>query len=494
MDLVGLSILLIFLAVIISASLEKTDKVVAAITGGIAVYLILSIIEGLSFEEITHFIDFRVLLTIFGFMIIVEASKESGIFHFISIRAIKLSRGDPIFLFIILCIMTAILAMFITAMAAIIIIGTLTITISRVLKIDPTPLLLAEAIIVDVGGMLFPFSSIPNIIIAQEAELSVSFFFFNTLPFVLMSLMFSTWFLLRELRMKIGYVDPLRRMLVLEVNEWIFIPDVKIFQKSAVLFISIIIALIVIPQTYLVAIIGALLFLVISGLKVEDVIKGIDWGTLIFFSGIYIIVGAMEHKGLLREAGIFLGKISMGNPILGSLMILWVVGLLSSIVDNVAIAIAFIPIIRAMAETAGLGPLIEIFWLALILGTNLGGNILPYGAPTTILAMGIGHRYGRSFEPREFVKIGSRWGIYNLALATGYLMLRLITSILIELVGLLLLTVIITLAITLLALVIIEKKIGLKAFYRLLKKRYIELKSRIRKLLTHCRKTRTSPY
>ena len=489
MDVVSLAILAVFLIIITLASLEKMEKAVLALIGIITVYLILNLSEGISFDEMIHFIDFKVLVTILGFMIIVEASKESGLFHFISLRTVKISGGEPVQLFIVLCIITSILAMFLTAMATMIIIGTLTITIARMLKIDPAPYLLAEAIIVDVGGMAFPFSQIANIIISQGVGLSLVFFIINVLPFVLISFIFSLWYLSRQLKTRLGFVDPLRKMLILEANEWIFVPDIKVFKRTAIIFAGIIIGLIIIPEIYIVAMGGATLFLLASGVKPEEIFNGIDWSTLFFFSGLYIIVGAMEHKGLLHEAGAALASFTMGNILVATVLILWIVGLLSCVVDNVAIAIAFIPIVKAMAETSGLGVLIDILWLAMILGTNLGGNILPYGAPTTILAMGIGKKYGRGFKPKDFFKIGSIWGISNLGLATLYLLVRLYIGLLIEIIGWQIIMVSTTVMIAISVILVIYRKIGLKALKlgisRTLKKLKRSIINLINKFFTH---------
>lgn len=425
MDLIGLSTIVIFVAIIVLASLEKLEKSILALIGITLIYLIFSTFEHLTFKDIIEFIDFTVLVTILGFMIIVEASKGSGLFHFVSLRTVKLSKGDPYILFIILCTITAIMATFLTAMATMIIIGTLTITITRMLKIDPAPYILAEAIIVDVGGMTLPFSQIANIIISQTVGLSLIFFVINILPFVLLSFVYTIWFLFRRLKRNIGLVDPRRKMLIMEVNEWIFVPDMKVFKRSAIIFGMIIVALVTIPQIFIVALVGAIVFLIASGVKTEEIFSHIDWNTLIFFTGLYVIVGAMEHKGILHEAGVALGQLTMGNIFVSSILILWVVGVLSGLIDNVAIALSFIPIIYAMGEVSNLGPLIQILWIAMLFGTNLGGNLFPYGSPTTILAMGLSKKHGTTFDMKTFMKLGSTWGIGNLIIATIYLAAKL---------------------------------------------------------------------
>ncbi len=464
MDISSLAIVALFVIIIVLASLEKVDKAVLALIGIILTYLILNFSEAIGFNEIFHFIDYKVLITIFGFMVIVEASRESGLFQFVSMRTVKLSGGEPVQLFITLCVITTIMAMFMTAMATMIIVGTLTITIARMLKIDPSPYLLAEAIIVDVGGMALPFSQIGNIIISQGVGLSLIFFVINVMPFVLISFIFSIWYLSRSLKGKLGIVDPLRKMLILEANEWILVPDINVFKRSIFIFAGVIFGLIIFPEIYIVAVAGATVFLLASGVHPEDVLKRIDWATLIFFTALYIIVGAMEHKGLLHEVGVALGNLTGGEITFASIFVLWIVGLLSCAVDNVAIAIAFIPIVKSMAEASGLGPLINILWISMILGTNLGGNILPYGSPTTILAMGVSKKHGYSFSVSDFFKLGSVWGFSNLALASIYIVLRLYISILVQKIGMTLIILVTSITIILAFLLAIYYKIGLRKF------------------------------
>ena len=423
MDAVALAIIVIFVLVLLSVSLEKMDKAVAALLGAISVYLLLTKIDNLTFEEVIRFIDFKVIIFIMSFSIIVVSAREAGLFHYIALRAVKLSKGDPIRLFVILCLITTILAMFATAMATIIIMSILTITIARMLKIDPVPYLLAEAIIVDVGGMTFLFSSAPNIILAEKAHLSFTFFVVNTAPFVLIMVIFTIWYLLRVMRLRLGYIDPLRKTLIAEIDEWIFIKDVKVFQKSALIFAGTIVGLTLIPEFYIAALIGAILMLLLSGIDVGEALRGVDWETILFFAGLYIIVGGLEHKGILHEVGHALGELIPSEPILMAIIILWIVGLSSGVIDNVPVTLTFASIIKTMTETAGITENIFIIWTAMIFGTNLGGNLFPYGAPTTVLAMGIGEKFGARFKPIDFIKIGTRWTILSLIIATGYLLL-----------------------------------------------------------------------
>jgi len=423
-DPVALAIVIIFGLVILSVSLEKANKAVAALFGAVLVYLLLAKIENLTFEDVIRFIDFKVIVFLMGFSIIVVSAREAGLFHYIALRAVKLSKGEPIRLFIILCLLTTILAMFATAMATIIVMGILTITIARMLKVDPVPYLLAEAIIVDVGGMTFLFSSAPNIILAQKAGLSFAFFAINTAPFVLIMVVFTIWYLLRLMKLRLGYVDPVRKILIAEIDEWIFIEDIRVFQKSSIIFAGTILGLILIPEFHIVALTGAILMLTLSGIDVGEALRSLDWETILFFCGLYVIVGGLEHKGILHEVGHILGELTPSDPILMSVMILWIVGLSSGVIDNVPVTLTFASIVKTMAETAGLTAYMDIIWTAMIFGTNLGGNLFPYGSPTTVLAMGIGEKSGEGFKPVEFMKVGTKWTFLSLALATAYLLAR----------------------------------------------------------------------
>jgi len=444
------------------------NRAVISLLGAIIVNFLMLFYRGLSPDEILLFIDYRVLIAIIGISIIVEVTRESGVFHYIAIKAVKLSKGEPIPLLIILCLMSYLLAMIATAIVAIIIMGTLTIAISRILRINPVPYLIAEAIVVDVGGMTLLFSSIPNIILSQTVGLSLGLFLKYIVPFSIISLVLSILLLNNKFKYTLDQPDELRKALLLEFDEWALVRNRQIFYRSAFLFTAVIAGLLLYRDVALVAITGAVLMMAITGIEVDEVLRRVDWETILFFSGLFIIVGGLEYEGVLEELGHALAILTGGNIVLMSLIVLWLVGLLSGVIDNVPIVLAFIPVIKALLETSGAAYFADLIWATMILATNIGGNLLPYGAPTTVLAMGIGKKAGRPFRAKEFIAVGPIWTILNLVIATFYILGMLYLGLIITAIGLLPVTIIVSLMIIGSLIFVIYRYIGFDRVYTIL--------------------------
>ena len=425
----GILILIIFIAVIVIATLEKMNRALVSLIGAMLVYVLLTRIRGLYPDDIVFFIDFNVLIAVIGISIIVEVNRETGLFHFIAIKAVKLSKGDSHPLFLILALMTFVLSAFTASIATIIIMGTLTIAISRILRIDPTSFLLAEAILVDTGGMIFMFSSLPNLILAEKVNLSPGFFLQYIFPYAMISLAVSLFFFYNSLKPTLEEADIIRKASLMELDEWIFVKDKSVFIRSIIIFSVTIVGFFVFSRELaLVALAGGATLLILTGLPIEDTLRKIDWETIFFFAGLFIIVGGLEYEGFLEELGRILGEFIGRNVLLATLLILWVVGLLSGVIDNIPITIAFIPVISTLIKYSGLERFAPLLWASIVIATNVGGNLTPYGSPTTVLMFGLSKRRGYPVPPKKFMGIGFKWTILNMGIGSIYIACLLYTS------------------------------------------------------------------
>lgn len=463
-------ILLIFIAVMVIATSEKMNRALISLIGAMLVYFLLTRLRGLHFEEIIMFIDFDVLIAVIGISIIVEVNRETGLFHFIAIKAAKISKGESIPLFLILALTTFILSAFTASIATIIIMGTLTIAISRTLRIDPTPFLLTEAILVDVGGMIFMFSSLPNLILAEKVGLSPLFFAKYIFPYAIISLLASLFFFHKLLGPEIGEADIIRKASLIELNEWIFVKDKDIFIRSAIIFLITIVGFFVFSQELaLVALAGGIALLILTGLPIEDTLRRIDWETIFFFAGLFVIVGALDYEGFLKELGRLLGLYLGRNPLLAALLLLWVVGLLSGIIDNIPITLAFIPVINSLIKYSGLEAYASLLWVAIIIATNVGGNLTPYGSPTTVLMLGLSKRRGFPVHSKKFMELGIKWTLLNMGIGSIYIALIIFIEYLVGLLGWLLVAIFIIIFVIIGIIVIIYLTIGLRRWIELTK-------------------------
>ena len=419
--LLGWIFLAVFVTIIILISIGKVEESIAALLGGSFMGLILMFYEGVPFEKIIEFANFKVLLAFLGIMIIVQISIESGIFHLIAIKAVKMTKSDPLKLFIVLNFMAAMIALFISALAAIIIIGSLTIMVAKTLKTDPEPYMISEAIMVDIGalGLMFSF---PAIIMTQLVQLDLIFFLEYTLPFTLFAVPLSIIFLYKRLSTYIKPVSERRKILLMEFDEWSLVPSKRAFYTTGIMLTIILILMLTIQMLYIVAFIGSLIMLFISGLDPEEVFEKLPWNQVFFIAGLSVMVEAINHEGVLEVIGEVLAETFGQNLLLLLIVILWVASLLSGAIDNIPVVLTFVPIIQTIALIKGIPESdLFIFWATLLIATNVGGNIQTYGSSTTILAKGITEASKYKFSTSLFFKIGREWTISHLIIGTLYI-------------------------------------------------------------------------
>ena len=435
--LLGWIFLAVFVTIIVLISLGKLEESIAALLGGSFMGLVLMFYEGVSFEKIIEFANFKVLLAFLGIMIIVQISIESGIFHLIAIKAVKMSKSDPLKLFIVLNFMAAIIALFISALAAIIIIGSLTIMIAKTLKTDPEPYMISEAIMVDIGslGLMFSF---PAIIMTQIVHLDILFFLEYTFPFMLFAAPLSIIFLNKKLSMYIKPVSERRKLLLMEFDEWSLVPSKRAFYSTGIMLSIILILMLTIQMLYIVAFIGSLIMLFISGLDPEEVFEKLPWNQVFFIAGLSVMVEAINHEGVLAIVGEALANAFSENILLLLIVILWVTGILSGIIDNIPVVLTFIPIIKTIAVISNISEeTLFIFWAALLIAAVIGGDFQTYGSSSAILAKGITESSGYRFSTSLFFKIGREWTLLNLSLGTIYITVLYFREALISKIGLL---------------------------------------------------------
>ncbi len=422
-------LLVTFLIILILVTLEKIEKVVGGVLGAVIVFLILFLTERFLITDIIEFIDFGVILTILGIFVSVEAISESGFFQWLAIKGIKATKGHSTFLFVLLCFVASILTGFITAIASMIIVGALTVDIAKILDIDPTPYLTAEAITVNCGTLLTPIASIPNIIVLGEIEeASFGFYAVNLAPISLL-LITSTVFILLKLTERLEEPSDERRAFLMEFNSWVVVPNRPLFNESAILFIAMTVSLIILPNLFplvklwFVAVLFMLIFLALPETNGGELIKNIEWGTIFFLIGLFVMVEGLAHKGLLLQAAEGMRQIIGGNRLLSILIILSFSFFASGVIDNIAVTIALLPILSHLLNIPALQAINNILISTLIIGANLGGNLTPMASPTTVLAMSISKKSDYELTPRKFIKIGFPTTMIQLFIATAYLLL-----------------------------------------------------------------------
>jgi Na+/H+ antiporter NhaD/arsenite permease-like protein len=416
-----------FMGVIILILTERLNRAIAALTGATITYFVLIFIERMKFSVIVDllfgteddgFVNLHSLILIIGMMFIVSISNEAGLFQFLAIKLIKLSKGKPIRLMIILCLLCVFISAILNNILAVIILIPLTITVSRILNIDPTPYILTEAIIVNLGGSIFLISSIPNILIATYAGITFLEFFLNvgliSLIILIFTLLYFVFLYKKEL------VIPKEGVSVLgEFNVWNLVQNKPLMYECIVALSVLMVLFIIIPSSIItpdmIALSIALTLIILSRLEPKDLISKIDYELIFYLLGIFIIAGALEALGLLAIIGRELSGLGGGDLLIQMILILWISAFLSSTIDNIPITKILIPVIGTMSSN-GSTPNKNQLYYSLAIGANWGDNLTPLG--DNILVMNISEQHKRSLSFKLFFKLGFSTTIYQLAIVT----------------------------------------------------------------------------
>lgn len=341
-------------------------------------------------------INWSTIVFILGMMIMVEGMAKAGFFRWLCMKLAKLVHYKPIPLFITFMIMSALLAMFIDSITVILFLAAVTVELAKLLKFDPVPMILSEIFCANLGGSATMCGDPPNIIIGTSLSYSFSDFLTNTGLMAGISLflvVFYFFFVFRKelLQEEAEAVNPTTLPDPKEI-----ITNRNDFIVSCVIFACAVIMLITHAQTGLtVALIGtviAIFTLVTSGKDAIKLLKKVDYDTLLFFVGLFIVVGGLEQTGVLEIIAKYIGEISGGNLKLMVAIILWISAFASAFVDNIPFAATMIPVIKSLAATQGVD-LQTLAW-ALSMGTDIGGSATPIGASANVVGTSVAAKNG----------------------------------------------------------------------------------------------------
>ncbi len=409
---IALLAILVFLFTYALIITEFVNKTTAALLGAMLV-VFLGVLDE---HEALAAIDFSTIITVIGILTIVAVVRRSGFFNYFALKSVKLTRGNPRTLMALLCVLSFAMASIINAVTTIIILGSLTVLVCRQLRIPLPQFLMAEALMADVGGTMFPISSIPNIMVSTTAKFGFSDFFANMVPLALILVPVSIVFFIRYFDIP----DLRKSYLFFDENE--AIKDRELFVKSGLLLVFIMLVFVFGDKLGLsidvIAIGGAVLALLLSGMEPDSVLKEMQWGTVFFFVGLFIVIGGLGKAGVLATVARIAGP-WVANPNAGILAFLLITGIFSGIMDEVSLTAAVLPIIKGLAAFTNPVPL---YW-ALIVSANIGGNATPIGAVSSVLAMGIAREEGTPIDFREFLKVGLTLTAIQMAISGLYLLL-----------------------------------------------------------------------
>jgi Na+/H+ antiporter NhaD/arsenite permease-like protein len=419
MDQIQILFLLIYLLTLLLSATEIVPMSIGALIGALLTIVFGLLYNVFEYDQAAGFIDVRLIGLLLGVMIVVEVARRSGLFRFGALYAIKLSKGNPARLFVFICVVSAAVSMFLSDPMAMLLIAAAMATITKLLRYDPVPYFISAMIMINLGGTSTLIGSVANMIIGLEAGLNFSDFI-SYLALGEIALWGLTIFLLYILfKSRLGKKKELP-----EYNPWESIEDKKLFYRSILILVLLIVLFLGLenfenigPEA--VALGCAILALAVSSLDPGEIFKKLDWETIFFLAGFMVVVRGVESTGILTEISTQLFQIFGGNTLTASMTTLWLSGITSAIVSNMAVAITFIPMISGVYGSGS-----AAIWSALVLGSNLGGATTPLSGTVAIMAIGALKREGLSMSFSEFAKIGIIISVLQLGFASIYLFVR----------------------------------------------------------------------
>lgn len=410
--------LLIFSLTYLLFMTKMVHKAVAALLGAM-----LMVAYGIvPYEEVGQVIDFKTLTVVVGMMITLNVIKGSGLFEYLAIKAAKITKGEPVQLMVMFVVLAVILPAFFSNVISILILGSLLYTICKKLHLDFKSYLLMVTLAVNIGGLLTPISSLPNIMISSVTGLGFSDFFKVMFPLgvilTIVSIIFFRFVFKKAFSEKISKSE---RGALMNLDENEEIKDHKLFIRSVIILIGIIVMFLAQDITGIgneaVAIGGAIIMLLLSSKDPEQMISEVQWSTIAFFIGLFVVVGGVEHVGLLETASSFIAEY-VHEPITAVLTIISSASFVSSVVDNIPVTAILLPIVKNLNVFLHLSS--PALYFAIVTGAALGGNITPVGSPSGVIAMGIAEKYKKKIKFGEFMMIGGTLSIIHIVIAAIY--------------------------------------------------------------------------
>ena len=403
---------------------ERIHKTAAALAGG----LLMIAFRILDQEEAFAAIDFNVIFLLVGMMIIANTLGKTGAFQWLAIRAAKLAKGNPIRILLFMAVITAVASAFLDNVTTVVLMAPLSIFVASILEVNAVPFLLTLIMASNIGGTATLIGDPPNIIIASGADLNFLDFLAHLTPVILLILavfLVMVFFLFRrQLQTR-----PELQQRIMELDEGEVLTDRSLLHKSlAILALVVIGFLLHGPLDYepaTVALAGATTLIIVGRQHPREALLGVEWPTIFFFVGLFMVVGGVEHAGLLEDVGQRIADASGDNLSAATMLTLWPGAILSGIVDNIPFTAAMIPVVDEVSQQlkvsgSGSNPL----WWALALGAGLGGNFTVVAASANVYVIGVAERAGYRVTFVQFLRYSVLVTMVSLVIATVYVWLR----------------------------------------------------------------------
>ncbi len=419
----AVAVTLAFIAAYTLIATERIHRVAAALTGAAAMVVVGAADIQSAFADPDTGIDWNVICLLLGMMIIVSVIKQTGVFEFVAIWSAKRARGRPFHVMVQLIVVTAVASSLLDNVTTVLLVAPVTLLVCERLECDPVPFLIAEVFASNVGGAGTLIGDPPNIIIGSRAGLDFNAFLINLGPIaallvvVLIGLCWLFWG--RKLRVDAEAVEA-----IMALDEFEAISDRKLLARSltvlGLVMVGFTLHSVLDVEPAMVALLGAGAVVALSGLPPRTYLEEVEWGTLVFFMGLFVMVGALVKAGVITAVGQWLADVVGQQVFLAGSVLLFASGALSAVVDNIPYVATVSPIVAKLAAVPGGDSL----WWALALGAGLGGNATAVGASANVVIIGIAARNSHPISFWEFTRYGLVVAAVTLVLAWVYWALR----------------------------------------------------------------------
>ena len=420
MDVSQIVAVAVFVVVMITIMTEKLHRSLAAITGA----MIVLALHVMPFDAAMEHIDFNTLGVLLGMMLFVSVVKLSGVFEFLAIKCARLAKGDPWKIMLLFVLLTAVLSAFLDNVTTVLLIGPMTLTVCKLLDVNPIPFFMTEILASNIGGTATLIGDPPNIMIGSAAGYSFFDFILYDAPAVAIILVaiLGVFYALYGRKMN---VDDEHKARIMELDEHAQIKNRRLLKQSVVMTALVVVGFMAHGalglESCIIALGAAGIIMLISGESIEEALSNVEWTTLSFFAGLFVIVGALAETGVIGMLANGLIDATGGNVFITMLVLLIGSAVISSFLDNIPFVATMIPSLLAMEST---GMDVTPLWWAVSLGACLGGNGTLIGASANVVLSDISKKHGYEITFAKFFKTGFPIMLLTILIAGVYLVVR----------------------------------------------------------------------
>ena len=420
MDVSQIVAVAVFVVVMITIMTEKLHRSLAAITGA----MIVLALHVMPCDAAMEHIDFNTLGVLLGMMLFVSVVKLSGVFEFLAIKCARLAKGDPWKIMLLFVLLTAVLSAFLDNVTTVLLIGPMTLTVCKLLDVNPIPFFMTEILASNIGGTATLIGDPPNIMIGSAAGYSFFDFILYDAPAVAIILVaiLGVFYALYGRKMN---VDDEHKTRIMELDEHAQIKNRRLLKQSVVMTALVVVGFMAHGalglESCIIALGAAGIIMLISGESIEEALSNVEWTTLSFFAGLFVIVGALAETGVIGMLANGLIDATGGNVFITMLVLLIGSAVISSFLDNIPFVATMIPILLAMEST---GMDVTPLWWAVSLGACLGGNGTLIGASANVVLSDISKKHGHEITFAKFFKTGFPIMLLTILIAGVYLVVR----------------------------------------------------------------------